>query len=359
MATLGSFVSYGSTPWALGLGLALLLQRQFRRAAVLIVPNLVYIGYYAAVTLWLGLGNKRLPRDIDAGAVLKQLAFQIASGTDAVVGPSLWLKVWYSLGSLTAASAAVGAAILLAHARSAPVPAEQPLVGPPVWLAVAAVALGGFGMFALTGAYPQSAFGMGNRVAIYASFAAAFALVYLARRAWTAGALAALLIFSSLGLSDHWREWRGVQDGTIAALRSNPELASVGTDTLFVVGHAYSRLGPIAHIAFLAHRWITDPVFRIALGERQAFATVPLTSRFTVEPGALVDARDGTRYPVAERVLVYDAQARELRRIEIGDMPRFIAGIEMPPRHWVQLAQPGWVRELILRWMPQLGYLWR
>ena len=359
MATLGSFVSYGSTPWALGLGLALLLQRQFRRAAMLVVPNLIYIAYYAMVTLWLGLGNKRLPHEVHGEALLKQILLQIAGGADAVLGPSLWLKIWYSLGSLTLVSALVGAAILLAL-RNARVPAEQPRVPQSVWLGAAAVVLASFVMFALTaGIYPQVAFGMVNRVTIYASFGAALLLACLARRAWSAGALAALLIFSSLGLSDHWREWRGVQDGTIAALRSNPELASVGTDTLFVVGHAYSRLGPIAHIAFLAHRWISDPVFRIALGERQAFATVPLTSRFTVEAGALVDSKDGTRYPVAERVLVYDAQARELRRIEIGDMPRFIAGIEMPPRHWVQLAQLGWVRELVLRWMPQLGYLWR
>src|SRR5262245_39716700 len=66
MATLASFVSYGSSPWAFGLSLAFLLQRQFRRAAALLVPNLIYIAYYAAVTLWLGRGNPRLPVQLDA-----------------------------------------------------------------------------------------------------------------------------------------------------------------------------------------------------------------------------------------------------------------------------------------------------
>jgi len=370
MATLGSFVSYGSSPWAFGLGLAWLAQRQFRRAAVLLIPNLVYIGYYAALTLGLGLGNKRLPSEVDFASLARNLVLQIAGGVDAVFGPSLWLKLWYALGSLTLASALVGAAIivLLAHsarvvllARGARGAGERPRVPRPLWVAVAAVALGGFGMFALTGGYPQSAFGMGNRVTVYASFAAAVVLACATRHTWSSGMLAALLVFASLGLSDHWREWRGVQDATIAAVRGDADLASgrLGTDRLFVVGHDYSRLGAIAHIAFLAHPWIADPVFRIALGRGKAFSTVPLTSRFTVEPGALVNSGDGQRYPVAGEVLVYDSQARQLRRIDLEDMPRFIATLETPKRHWIQLVEIPWIRSLILRWMPQLGYLWR
>ena len=248
MATLGSFVSYGSTPWAFGLGLAFLLQRQYRRAAALVVPNLIYIGYYAAVTVWLERGNRRLPGQLDAEQLLKQLVLQIAGGADAVLGPSLWLKTWYSVASLTLASAIVGAAILVLLIRHAPPEDLQARLPPALWLGMAAVAFSAFGMFALTGAYPQSAFAMVNRVTLYASFAAAFLIVYFARRAWSAGALAALLVFSSLGISDHWRAWARIQDGTIEAIRTHPELTAgrLGSDTLFVVGHDYSRLGPIA-----------------------------------------------------------------------------------------------------------------
>jgi hypothetical protein len=99
-------------------------------------------------------------------------------------------------------------------------------------------------MFALApGIYPQLAFGMVNRVTIYASFGAALLLASLAYRPWSASALAALLTFSSLGLSDHWRAWHRVQDGTIEALRHDTELASgrLGSDVLFVTAHR--RLG--------------------------------------------------------------------------------------------------------------------
>jgi hypothetical protein len=362
MATLGSFVSYGSTPWALGLSLVFVLQREFRRAAVLLVPNLVYIVYYAAVTLWLGLGNKRLPHEIHVEALLKQLILQIAGGADAVLGPSLWLKIWYSVNSLTLLSAAVGMAIVLALLQGARAPAEPPRVRLALWLGAGAVVLVAFLMFAVApGIYPQLAFGMVNRVVIYASFGAALVLAYAARRAWSAGALAALLTFSSLGLSDHWRAWRAVQDGTIEALRRDASLASgkLDTATLFVTGNAYSRLGAMAHIDFLSQRVIADPVFRIALGERKTFLVVPLRSRFVVVPNALVDPQDGARYPIAASVPVYDTEARELRRVDVADMPRLIAGLETPNRHWVQMMPGAWLRDFILRWMPQFGYLRR
>jgi len=170
-----------------------------------------------------------------------------------------------------------------------------------------------------------------------------------------------LLVFAMLGLSDHWRAWRTVQDDTIEALRREASLdpGKLDTDTLFVTGNAYSRLGAMAHIDFLSQRNIADPVFRIALGERKTFMVVPLRSRFVVEANALVDPQDGARYPIAAHVPVYDTQARELGRVDVADMPRLIAGLETPNRHWVQLMPSAWLRDFILRWMPQFAYLRR
>jgi hypothetical protein len=354
MATLGSFVSYGSTPWALGLGLVFLLQRKLRRAAVLLVPNLVYVAYYAVVTLWLGLGNRRLPHEVQPEALLRHFVLQIGGGADAVLGPSLWLKLWYSVSSLTLLSAAVGTAIVMALIRTARAPAELPGVPRPLWLGAGAVALAAFAMFALAaGTYPQLAFGMVNRVTVHASFGAALLLASLARRAWPASALAALLTFSSLGLSDHWRAWHRVQEDTIEALRRDADLASgqLGSDTLFVTGNGYSRLGPIAHIDFLSQMHIADSVFLIALGERKTFSVVPLRSQFVAEPHALVDPRDNVRYPIATSVAVYDAQAAALRRIDAADMPSLIAGLEPEKRHWIYLMQSEWLRDAVRRWM--------
>jgi hypothetical protein len=361
MATLGSFVSYGSSPWALGLGLVFALQKQYRRAAALVVPNLVYVGYYVAVTRGFGLGNPRLPETLAPERLLKQFLLQIAGGVDAVLGPGMWLKLWYSLASLTLLSAVVGVAlvIVLGSRRSSDDAQARPPA--PLWLGATAVALAAFAMFALTPGYPQSAFGMTDRITLYASFPAALLFIHRTRRARAAAALTAVLVFSSLGISDHWRAYADTRDATIEAIRKDADFASgrLDADIVFVVGHDYSRLGPIAHVTFLAEKWISDPVFDIALERRKQFRTVPLASRFVVEADALVDTRDGARYPVGDAILVYDAKARRLQRVRREDLPRFVAGLERPIRHWIQLAGIGWARDLVLRWMPQLGYLWR
>jgi len=230
-----------------------------------------------------------------------------------------------------------------------------------VWVGVVAVAIGGFGIFAVAGGYLQTPIGMGNRVTIYGSFTAAFFLAYLAKRFWLGMTLAAVLVFSTLGLSDHWRAWHDVEDRTITALRTDTELTSghVDTDTLFIVGPSYSHLGPLAHIEFLSDPFLSDPVFALAIGSHKTFKTVPLKSRMIVEADAIVDPKYKLRYPVSDEIAIYDVKAHQLRRMEIKDVPRFIAGLEVPKRHWLQLVEIRWLRDLVVSWMPELAYLWR
>jgi hypothetical protein len=358
MSALGSFESYGSPPWAIGLSLAFLLQRKFREAAALLVPQLVYVAYYLTLTESYGVGSKRLPSAWNIEALGRQFALQVLGGLDAVLGPSLLLKVWWSIASLTLVSAAAGAAIWLLILRQ-PRELAAPRIPAAMWVGVLAVVLGGFGIFALTGAYPQSAFGMGNRVTIYASFAVAFALAALPLPRLAHGALAGVLVFAALGISDHWRAWRSVQDRTIAAIAANPALgpADPGSGTIFVTGRDYSRLGPIGHIAFFTEPWAVDAVFTLALGEKKTWQAVPLSARFRVTPGGLLDTRSGITYAVGERIAVYQAETDTLVNVERRDLGAFVERLQPPPRHWIHLVELPWLRDLILRWMPQLGYL--
>ncbi len=277
-----------------------------------------------------------------------------------MIGPSLVLKVWWSVASLTFVSAAVGVAIWFLIVRERQESAA-PRVPATMWAGVLAVAVGGFGLFALTGAYPQSAFGMGNRVTIYASFAAAFALAALPLSRIAHVALAGVLVLATLGVSDHWRAWREVQDRTIAAIGANPALGSgdLGSGTIFVTGLDYSRLGPLGHIAFFTETWAADAVFALALGARKTYNVVPLTARFRVTPDGLLDTRQGAIYAIGERITVYSSETDALRIVERKDLGPYVEGLRSPPRHWIHLVNVPWLRELILRWMPQLGYLFR
>jgi hypothetical protein len=358
LSLLGSFVSYGSPPWAFGLAAAFAMQRRWRAALALVVPNLVYVGYYLVLTAQLRKASTRLPDVFDPLAVARQFLLQLAGGLDAVLGPSLWAKVWWSIGSLTLASLLVAGilwAVLLLREKSA----ERQPVPRVIWVAAGAVALLGFAMFALTGFYPQAAFGVGNRVTIYASFPVALALAALARPRLAYAAVAGVLVLATLGVADHWREWRRVQVATLEAIRATPELGKkeIAGGTLFVVGRDYSRLGPIGHVAFLSDIWVTDAAFALALGERKRFKAVAISSRFAVTPAGLVDAKHGTTYKVGEAIDVYDAERGTLRSVPAGELARFVAAQRPPPRHWIQLVHAPWLAEFILRWMPRLRYL--
>lgn len=358
-AFLGSFVSYGSAPWAIGLCLIFALQKQYRQAAALLVPNLIYTCFYVVLTEYAGIGIKRLPAGFDALRLIKQFLLQLFGGMDAVLGPSIALKTWYSLTSLGALSAAVAAAIVLI-AVTAVRQEGQERPGWPVFAGVAAIVLAGFAMFAVAGGYPQSAFGMGNRVTIYASFGLVFLLVSFISRPAFLKIFLCIIVAATIGISDHWRESRYTQDRTFeriagqAALRSN-ELKG---ETVFVVGNAYSKLGPIAHIAFLTERWISDPVFELALGTRPEFQTVPLTSRFHVRQEGLLDIKHRVTYPVREKTWVFDAETGKLAGLDASELSALVEHLDRPARHWIQLIEIPWLRGLILAWLPQLEYLW-
>jgi len=329
-----------------------------REAAALALPQAVYVAYYVVLTEFQGIGSKRLPGSLDPLALARQFALQVAGGLDSVIGPSFVLKVWWSVGSLTLVSALAAAAIWLLVARVRPEPAAA-RVPAALWLGAAAIALGGLGMFALTGAYPQSPFGLGNRVTIYASFPVALAIAALPLPRTAFAALAGLLVFATAGVADHWREWRSVQDRTIASIRKHPELGK-GNDigpVLFVVGRDYSRLGSLAHIALFTETWMADAVFKLALGDAKTYAVVPLSVRFRATAEGLLDTKHGVLYRVGDSVPVYFVERNELLPVARADLPPILAAARPPPRHWVQLVDAPWLTALILRWMPQLAYL--
>ena len=354
-ALAASFISYGSPPFALGFAFVFVLQRRLREAAALLAPNLLYAAYYVYVTRVLGVGSRRLPEQWNLLAMAKQFALQVLGGAEAVLGPSLALKVWASIASLTVLSmlAALAIVAVLASAgRAAPASGRVPAA---VWLGAVAIALLGFAMFALTGAYPQAAFGMVNRVTIYASFpvALAIAAVPLPRPAYAA--IAAVLVLATLGIGDHWRAWSRVQDETIAAIRGNAALRQVPAGSIvFVAGRAYSRLGPFAHIAFLANRWTTEPVFALALGGHAQFTTVPIGPWLRPTASGADDLRHGDSLRIGEWFTLYDAEHDQLRTARREELAALIER-ERLPRHWIQLIDAPEVRAWLLRWMPGLA----
>ena len=359
-ATLGSFTSYGSAPIALSLFVLCVAQRRRREGLVLLIPNLVFAVYYVVISTFVTVGSSRLPDTLSVPAVLKQLALQVVTFIDAVLGPSFWLKVYYAILENSAMSVLVGAAFaagwyLIGRRKLAAAPAPSAVVDRAALGALTLLAVGNLAMFALTGSYPQLAFNSGNRVTTLGTMVLAYGLAVLPVPAPVRYGILGIMLAAVLGLSTHWKTWQEHQMDVIAAVRGRAEVAAYTAPApLLVQGNQYSRLGPFSHIEFLSERWVVHPVFGLATDGR--VTALPLNGRFRVVDGALWDPRDRVRFPLESEVTVYDSEAGRVFRVPASELNTYIESLPVERRHWVQMIRNERITGWILWLMPRLGY---
>jgi len=350
----GAFSSFVSPPYTFGLGAIFILEQKWKKAFVFFVPGLLYVVFYFYMTNVLKGHPGRISSHLDGMTFFKQYLLQMASFLDVAVGPSFWLKLIYSANAVTVGSLVLGLIVLAIFVRCFDVERIQypaTLIG-----GALAVTMLAFGMFALTGFYPQIAFNLGNRVTTFGSLLLAFgvAVLPLSRRQFTI--VAAVLLVSVLGLSDHWRSWNARQLEVIHNLQTNTELAKVEPNsTILVVGHHFSKLGPFAHVDFFCE----DPVqiFAYALGQKPDYAAYSVSRRHYVQEHDLVDKKWGKVTQLSDEVIIYDAETNSLRRIASDKLNDYLSALPLDVRHWVQLLDDGWTRRTVIYLMPRLEYL--
>ena len=353
---LGSFISYGSTAVAFGLALIFVLRRDFRRALLLLVPNLIYIGYYLIVAVHLGKGINRIPSGLDFIAVLKQYLLQVATFIDSAIGPSFWLKVFSALEALTLASAVIGAAVLFALSRLRDGAWPAAARGELIWGALATT-LAAFALFSITGYYPQLAFNLGDRVTIFGNFlvVAVLAALQLKRGPWMAAV--ALYVVVIFGISDHWKAWNMQQKVVIGNIAGNPGLRQTPPGgILYVAGNQYSRFGAISHVEFFSEAAVVQSVFTLALSAPPAYETIPLSARFRHEEGNLVDRKYAKKFPVRETIWIYDSTGNQLIKLPAAEINGYIERLPRDYRNWAQFLGDGPVKRGVLFLMPRLEY---
>ena len=210
-------------------------------------------------------------------------------------------------------------------------------------------------MFAVTGRYPQLCFNLGNRVTIYGSLLLAYAIIVMPMNRMVRIAVAGLLIFVILGISDHWKNWSLHQQEVITNIRNNEALKTYrDARTIFVAGNQYSRYGPISHIEFLSETWVPNGIFGLL------FDTPPLAStinkRFRYADGYLIDTKYGVKTKVDGYINVYDSEKDEFFRVPAGLINGYIDRLPFDRRHWVQLLDSKYVNAVLIKLMPRLRY---
>lgn len=357
LAACGSFCSYGSPPLAAGLALMFILQKRWKAAAMLLVPNVIYVAFYAYTSAVMKVGIKRLPEEFHLGVLAKSYLAQVGSFLDASIGPSAWLKYSLSVASLSWLSLAIAIGLAVWLWRTPVEPASES-AGADRRILLAGgfvIVILSFGIFALNGKYPQVAFNLGDRVMIYGDLLLAILLVNFVRHRYALVTVTIMVVAAFLGISDHWKKWNDTVQASVAQIRALAVPADAG-GVIFVSGLQYSPLGAMTHIDHFTASYVVREVFSIARRGRPEIQVTSFNPRLRLDSDSLIDTKYDDRTPVGRTILVYDAGSNTLASVPREQIEARIASLPPELRHWTQLMGPGMMRDAILWFMPRLKY---
>ena len=333
-----------------------MMQRRPKHALVLLIPNLIYILYYLATSLLLKAGTQRLTGEFSLGALGKQLLLQVATFLDASLGPSAWAKLYFSIASLDGLGLAAGllaAIVLLRFVAGEPrLAADRRLL-----VAASVILAGSFGMFALTGLYPQLAFSLGDRIMIYGGFFLVCLMAVARLPRWVEMGMVLVLCLAIGGVSSHWKRWNHSVERVAANIRAHEGFRTLAAGSrLYVSGHQYSRLGPYSHIDFFTADYVVQTFFTLQLGGNIPFRASSFNRRMVFEGDSLRDRKYGDTAPVEGGIWLYDSERNALEWVASAEISARLRSLPDETRHWTQQIGDGWLKTRLLEAVPRLRY---
>ncbi len=353
---LGSFMGFTSPPYVIGLSVIFLLKKEWKKFFFFITPQVLYILYYFLISKYLELSKGRIDDGINFNILIKQYIIQIGTFFDTFIGPSFWLKIYYSITQITLTSLAIGLILTVAFYKYFNLKKEK--IDIHLLVALIFITLLAFGMFSLTGYYPQIAFNLGNRVTVYASLLVSFLIiVFLMNNKQISTLIFGVFLFSILGISDHWKEWNKNQLQVIENISKNEELKRFDTSNqLFLINNQYSKFGSISHIEFFTQPGVANSIFK--LFTNRDFKVVSLNERFIYKDNKLIDRKYQIEFEIKNKIYVYDSNSDKLFTVEQNELDPFIKSLDKENRHWIQLLEKdSLIAQIIIKYIPRMEYI--
>ena len=352
---LGSFSSYASPPYALGLSLIFLQKKQYKKFSLFVLPQAMYVLFYITMNKITGLSGYRINDTVNPLKVFKHFVLQVATFLDVALGPTLWLKIYYSLKQLTLPSILIGCFLVYLLYKSEKIRKGE--VSTELFYGLIATLFLAFCLYSLTGYYPQLAFNLGNRTTVFGSLLLTYLIVvFLINGKKSATIVLAIFILSVLGISDHWKEWNSQQQQILQNIAQNRDLETFdNTKQLFVSYNQYSQFGRISHIEYYSDAAMARAIFKYATGKD--YKVSPINRRFWYKNDKIVDKKFGQEITVGDSIYVYDSNSDILSIVDRDDIHSYIDSLPDDNRHWIQLlGKDNWIRRLVLHLMPRLDY---
>lgn len=363
VATIGAFSFYLSPPYVFGLGLIFFIKREYRKGWVFITPGILYIIYYFCIKNIYPFVEKRINKDLDVLMFSKGIVLQAMGIIDSFIGPSAFIKIYYSSISIGLLSLFFALVILVTSFFCiGKISAEKNFVNIRVQFLRRELIVGAvfvlflsIAMFALTGLYVPSPFNLGNRSLVYGSFLVSVLLASLDinRKNILFGWL--IFVLPVFGISDHWKEWNVKQLNILNNIQNNHILKNFNkSDVLIVTGNAYDKLGPFSHIEFFNMPWVVGSIFKDFAGIENA---LPLTQTISIEGNYLTDSKYGNKFLITGSLYIYDSDKNIVSYINKEEIQKMIDERPKETRHWIQLFKGTFIQKTVVVLSPRLGYL--
>lgn len=352
-AIIASFTSYASVPIALFLFSLFVLNKKLKNGVIIIIPSIIYSLYYIFMSRIMHLMPSQIPDTISIYNITKQFILQIVTFIDSIFGPSMWVKIYYSFFQLSLSSIIIGIILIIVFYKT--YQKNNTIYDRKLIISLIVLMLFSFMLFAITGMYPQLAFNLGNRTTIFGSLLLAYLIVLMPISHKVRTLNFALIIFTILGISDHWKSWNIHQQKVIANIKNNQYLKIYqDSKAIYVSGNQYSKYGEIGHIEFFSENWVVNSVFKLALNK--PIAAMSINKRHKYIDGYLVDTKYNSKTKVNDYINIYDSEKNiffELNHDEIND---YIKSLPSDKRHWIQILNIKFIKDLVTMLMPRLKY---
>ena len=355
LTLIGSMWHYASPPYVLGMAMVFFFEKKFKKGILFLIPGFIYLLYYFWFKHSFPDVERRISPEIEILSFLKNFLLQIVSFLEASLGPSYWLKVFFSIQSLSILSLAFVLVIFGCLLKFWNISSKNK-INKPLFISLIIVVLLSFSMFALTGLYSHTAFNLSNRTTIYGSLLLAFLITtYITHKKISLIIITIIFIAPVFGLSDHWKKWNTNQKIIINNITHNEELKITDIDsTVVITGNNYSKLGPFSHIEFFSMPWHVIALFENNTKSKQVIALQNFTE---LDGEILIDKKYGYTYPLKNKILLYDSNNNSIREISMIELNQVIKKNKKDIRHWSQLTKDSVIHKIIIWLSPRLDYL--
>ena len=350
---LSYFAFYTSPPFVFGLSIIFLFNKKIKKFFYFVLPGFCYLFYYSFFYFFTKDIERRVNDEISLLQFIKNCIVQFLSAFDAVIGPSFWLKIYWSTTYLSLFTFIISVIVIVFFIITND--DEKSKKSPILLTSFFTVFILSILMIALTGLYTQTAFNLGNRITIYVSFFISFLIINYIKSKKLISIIIIIFFLPVFGISDYWKSWNKKQIKILENIENNLLLKQLNDeDTLIIYNNTYSKFGPFDHIEFFSMPWNLSSIFKNKVKTRKIVA---VTSYITVDENIIIDQKFGNKLKLGTNIFLYDSNTNILKQIDYLDLTKIINNTKIETRHWLQLMRMSFVEKIILYLNPNLQYL--